>query len=780
MSSSATARGFQRQEFLSPDLFKAITESANLAVFVKDLDGRYLFVNRAYCTLRGQPEEALLGRDYRELVDPERIRVLEAHDAAVLSAGKSLQFDETVAFGGEERDFLVFKFPLANAQGAPYAICGVASDVTEGKRAELRFQRFFELPILGRAITSPDTRLLQVNQALAEMLGYSVSELVGRSWKEVTHPDDVEPNLRLLEETVAGKRDGYTFEKRFIHRDGRIVRANISAGCIRRASGIVDHMALMVLDLTGRRLAEDALRRSEERHRLVAQAISDAIYDFDLLADRIEWNEQYQKLFGWELSTDRATSVWLSRVHPEDRRRVRRLFAALATHGSVASIQFRVRCADGSFANVLMRSFVVRDESGKAIRSVGSLTDITDDIRAREVLEAEIVERRRAEQVASAHTAMLSATLDSMLVEPRFDAFAGQVLNTIVEQLGAIGGSFWVRDPATERRHVIFVHEEGRLVRGEDSGHPLAREQIPIPIQVERATQTEFVALSMTEFEQRRDTPESVVAYLRERSVKKMFGMRLLFGGEVLGGFTVYFTEDRAFAEQEQVLVKGLVLQATLALKLARMEEESRHAVLLEERNRMARDIHDTLAQGFTGVIIQLEAAKDVIATGEHEAAGRHIQRAADLARSMLGEARRSVHSLRPLALEQGGLRGAIVALLDRMTGGTGIESSFTLRGHLHPLPIGWDEALLRIAQEALTNALRHAAARRFCVTLDYTQSGVELTLTDDGMGFDPDAAHAGMGLVGMRERIRRLGGRIQIASSPGTGTTIVTKLHPE
>jgi signal transduction histidine kinase len=485
-------------------------------------------------------------------------------------------------------------------------------------------------------------------------------------------------------------------------------------------------------------------------------------------------------MFGWQVSTDRAAAVCLSRIHADDRRRVLRLFTTWARHGSVASMQFRLQRADGTIAQVLMRAFVVRDHDGKAIRSVGSLTDITDDIRAREALEAEVAERRRAEQVAALHTATLSATLDSMLLEPRFDTFAGQVLNSIVEQLGAIGGSFWVRDPVTERIRVTYVHDGGRLLRGEDSEHPLAREQVPMPVHMDRATGTELNAMTLAEFAERREVPESVIAYLRHRSVKTMFGMRLLFGGDVLGGFTVYFTEDRAFAQQEQVLAKGLMMQATLALKLARMEEETRHAVVIEERNRMARDIHDTLAQGFTGVIIQLEAAKEVIATGEQPAALHHIQRAADLARSMLAEARRSVHSLRPIALEQIGLRGAFLALLDKMTDGTGIESSFILNGHPRALPLEWEEALLRIGQEALTNALRHASMRRFAVTLTFSPSGVELTLADDGVGFNPDRMSPGMGLAGMRERIERLRGELRIASHPATGTTIMARLHAE
>lgn len=765
--------------FPEQELLRAITENADVSMFIKDLDGRFVYVNRVFCERHGLPEQALLGRSYRELCQSKgEIEQLQAHDEAVLKARAPLRFEESVRVRGELREHQVTKFLLNDASGQPMAICGVAVDITERLRAEARFRRFFELPLLGRALTAPDTRFLEVNQTLADMLGYSIAELVGRSWKAVTHPEDIDAHLSHLEEVIAGKHDVYSMEKRFVHRDGHIVQTSISAGCIRRSDRSIDHLVLIVQDVTARKQAEDALRRSEERYRLVANATNDAIYDFDLTTDTVEWNDQYQKLFGWETQTGSAARVWFARIHPDDRARVKRELGELTAHGTIEHLRFRHKRADGTFVHVVLHSFVLRDSAGRAVRSVGSLSDVSAEITVKETLEAEVAERRRAEQLAHTYTATMSATLNSLVIEPRFDAFAGQVLNTIVEQLGGIGGAFWVRDAGSALVNAIYVHEDGRLVRGRESSHPLAQQWMRVPLQVAPATQAQLFTLSATELDAERALPASIREYFHSRHVRTVLGVRLVFDGDTPGGFSIYFKGAREFGPQEELLAKGLVLQATLAMRLAQMEEETRKATLVQERNRMARDIHDTLAQGFTGVIVQLEAAKDVIASGQRDKADGHIDRAMELARSMLAEARRSVHALRPASLEVGGLRGAFESLLHRMTDGTGIQATFDLRGRARHLPLDWEDALLRAGQESLTNALRHAETRRFSALLAFEPTVVELTLTDDGHGFDPTAPNEGHGLRGMRERAERLGGELIVRSTIGVGTQITFRLH--
>ena len=149
------------------------------------------------------------------------------------------------------------------ASGDLYTV--ILRDITERVRTETRLRRFWDLPLIGMAITSTDRRFLEVNQKFADMMGYTVNEFAGTAWPDVTHPDDVAENTRLLQETLDGKTDGYAMEKRFIRRDGTLLQAHIAARCIRRADGTVDHLAFVIQDITE--------RKQHERERLLLDRV---------------------------------------------------------------------------------------------------------------------------------------------------------------------------------------------------------------------------------------------------------------------------------------------------------------------------------------------------------------------------------------------------------------------------------------------------------------------------------------------------------------------------
>jgi signal transduction histidine kinase len=188
----------------------------------------------------------------------------------------------------------------------------------------------------------------------------------------------------------------------------------------------------------------------------------------------------------------------------------------------------------------------------------------------------------------------------------------------------------------------------------------------------------------------------------------------------------------------------------------------------------MARDIHDTLAQGFTGVIVQLESAEDAIACGRRKEANQHLRRAAELARRSLHEARRSVHALRPQALQRDNFWEALKGIIRNTTAGTTLRTRFELRGRLRHLSPIWQENLLHIGQEALTNSLKYAHPRNFETRLIFNSKGLHLELRDDGDGFTVKDRHDGLGLAGMRERTEQMGGTIKVTSAHGKGTKIV------
>jgi two-component system CheB/CheR fusion protein len=214
-------------------------------------------------------------------------------------------------------------------------------------------------------------------------------------------------------------------------------------------------------------------------------------------------------------------------------------------------------------------------------------------------------------------------------------------------------------------------------------------------------------------------------------------------------------------------------LQAEMAERVR--AEEKQVTMVLEERTRIAREIHDTLAQGFTGVVIQLEVAEDALAD-DPEAARAHLLRARGLAREGLAEARRSVWDLRPQALERGDLVSALASLVGELVHESSVEIEFSHHGVPPRLPPDTESNLMRLCQEALANARRHARASSIRVALVFGPQQVELRVEDDGQGFDPSQQpHPhGFGFLSMTERAKRMGGQLIIDSQPGQGTRVV------
>jgi PAS domain S-box-containing protein len=205
-------------------------------------------------------------------------------------------------------------------------------------------------------------------------------------------------------------------------------------------------------------------------------------------------------------------------------------------------------------------------------------------------------------------------------------------------------------------------------------------------------------------------------------------------------------------------------------------------ALILEERNRMAREIHDTLAQSFTGIIIHARSAASKI-TVDPEKAQAYLAQVQNLARTGLTEARRSVEALRrPYLLENNDLLSAFKQLATQLESSSGTTIMCEAIGIPYPLPSEVENNLLRIGQEALTNALKYARATEIRVELIYQSTQCRLRIKDDGQGFpiDRSSSHNGFGLLGMSERADRIGAQLQIQSTPGQGTEIAVSVNQQ
>src|ERR687891_505965 len=267
-------------------------------------------------------------------------------------------------------------------------------------------------------------------------------------------------------------------------------------------------------------------------------------------------------------------------------------------------------------------------------------------------------------------------------------------------------------------------------------------------------------------------------ASLRQGDVEPL---QLLFYAAVSLALGLLIAFTQAIHEQSE---ESRRLISELEAARGEQPESERRAGALAERQRLAHEIHDTLAQGFASIVTLYEAARAELASRPEVALGR-LEEVGRTARSSLAEARRVVWALRPEALVEGTLADALDGLVRDFRSETGLDATSRVSGEPRSVEAESEATLLRVAQEALANARKHARATSVALTLSYLNDALLLDVRDDGVGFQPALADRGrhrsnargFGLIGMRERLEQQGGSLTIESEPGVGTTIAAAL---
>jgi PAS domain S-box-containing protein len=524
------------------------------------------------------------------------------------------------------------------------------------------------------------------------------------------------------------------------------------------------HLAAVAIE---RERAEAALRRSESRFEGILEIAEDAIISVDAAQRIVLFNQGAEKVFGHAASEVIGRSLDLlipqrfARAHQKHLQQFGESPEVARTMAERREVYGRRKDGHEFPAEASISKLAL----GEEVLFTVILRDVTQRKEAAEALHA-------SAQVACGQIQALTRTLDALAKESAPDRLVEHVLRTITEQLEAHSSSIWLRKESTDLVQFEFAFEEGRLLSGSDAA--LARISPSLRIDEVSPWPEIFRTGKPGVLEDARQGPAFPWRdHVLSLGVVTILMVPMLIAGDVEGIIGIRFTRKRSFRAEEMELAQALAHQAMLACQLGRLSRQSRQAAVVEERNRLARDIHDTLAQGFTGVIVQLEAVQEAMSKGLAAKASECLARASALARDSLQEARRSVRALRPQSLEENDLCEALKHLFRKMTAGTGVQANFNLRGQMPELPREWEENLLRIGQEVLTNALRHAHARHFKAQLAFEQGEIRLTFEDDGKGFDPAARHEGFGLRGIRERVETTGGRLSIQSSIDQGTTI-------
>jgi PAS domain S-box-containing protein len=263
--------------------------------------------------------------------------------------------------------------------------------ITERKRteealraSEERFRRYFDLGLIGMAITSPSKGCIEVNDELCRLLGYERGELLRKSWAELTHPDDFAADAAQFDRVMAGEMDGYTIDKRWIRKDGRVIDSIMSAHCVRRADGSVDYFVGLVLDTTERKRAEENLRESEERFRSAVEAIPHQVWSFRADGSLGYWNQRVIDYTGLT-AEDLRQGGW-GALHPEEAERVKEAWRKAQQHGTQFEMEQRIRGRDGRFRRFVCRAVPIKDEQGRPIEWYGTSTDVEERRQAEEAL----------------------------------------------------------------------------------------------------------------------------------------------------------------------------------------------------------------------------------------------------------------------------------------------------------------------------------------------------------------------------------------------------------
>ncbi len=550
------------------------------------------------------------------------------------------------------------------------------------------------------------------------------------------------------------------------------------------------HLASIAIERTQ---AQEALRRSEAYLAEAQQLSLTGSFGWNVASGELSWSAETFCILGYDRTMKPALELVFQRVHPEDIRLVQQTMDRATRDESAFDFEHRLLMPDGVIKHVHVVARAARGQSGE-VEFVGAVMDITERQRAAEALRA-------SEHLSRGQLDALTHTLDSLAQESDPDKLLEHVLRTIVEQAGAHSVSVWERKEDSGWLDLIAVIEGGRFQTRHDAIHPAAKlptlaQNHPVWSEVLRTGQhgvledidqpaARMCVGSGPEVLWHRvleDTdPDPAMGllkkHLRGLGVRSILFVPMMIAGTVAGIIGIRCTQKRSFRQEEIELNRALAHQAMLAIQLMRLSQQSRQAAVVAERNRLARDIHDTLAQGFTGVIVQLEAAADASSQGLAREAAEHLRRAGELARESLNEARRSVRALRPHALDEKNLCQALEELIRKMTAGTAMRAQFKVKGHPRLLPPEWEENILRIGQEVLTNALRHARASEFQAQFVLDPNEIRLELSDNGRGFDSAARHDGFGLLGIRERVEGMGGQLVLESKPGRGTAVLIVL---
>jgi PAS domain S-box-containing protein len=645
------------------------------------------------------------------------------------------------------------------------------------RASEERWRKLFENSSAGIALITSDGRYMAANLALQKMLGYTEPELQSLTSLEVTHEEDCAATEAMTAKSIEGQQRVFRVEKRYRRKDGNVICADVSSTLVPATGSIPAFFATVIVDVTERKRAEEELRESEQRLLDIVDNTTAVVFVKDLDLRYLLVNREYELRHC--VRRDQICGKTDLDIHPpEVAEAVRHNDRKVIESG--VPIQFEETVpSDGGERVYVSAKFLLRDRTGKAYAVCGVATDITElkrvgEMQASLARERELFAQQRAAELAKANEA-LRGCLDALASVPELDDFLGQVMAAITRQLGAVSSTLRVRNFEQNTLPMEFVFQDGRVMSPDEANYPAELRTISIDEQRLSLFFDQPTAVTSA-LDPHSPIPQGHRSYLLGLGIKTLLTIPLTLGGQANGQLTFRFTEERDFDPEELEIARALAIQASLAIHLTRLAKAARQSAVLEERNQLAAEIHDALAQSFTAISMQLGVAREQLAANQGDPLSQ-IQRANEIAEFGLAQARRSILSLSSSAVVESGLTTTLQRLVEQSNVAGQLRCDF--RPDDIPeerLPLRMQHELLRFAQEAISNAVRHAKPTVVSVNLRWEPPNLILQVKDNGSGIPRASLEKGQGfgLRNMRTRASQIDGKLDIQTVSGHGTSIV------
>jgi PAS domain S-box-containing protein len=821
--------------------FRAVFEGAPIGVSVTSLEAQLLETNRALQQMFGYSSEEFYNLPVPEFSHPEDMAVDADIFFNELVPGKrdGYQMEKRFIRKNGEMFWGRLSMSLARAEsGEPLFAIATTEDITERKQAEEALREseeksrgIVEYANVGIAIIQ-DACFRLVNPHFAAMLGYTVEDMVGTEFMDYFPPEECDRVVDLYTRRIRGEPVTPRYETVMLHRSGVRVHAGVSAGVI--PYGGRPATFVFVRDITEQKQAQQAI---EEAYRTLEQRVEERTRELRTLLEvskNLVSTLELEPLLASILDELRSVVDYEGcMVYTlEGDKLVPRAHWGQMPRDETMALRYGVddpldRLVLGGGEPVLVSDTLGDSPTAQAYReSVGALQEslyphIRSWLGVPLIVKGQVIGELALEHSEPDHFSPAHARLAM--------AFANQAAAAI-ENARLYGAEQERREESERRREVAeglreilailnsrqslndmldLIATQACRVLGSDAAALLrldrAAGQLAIqatcqldPEHAARVNMPLGVGTAGRALAERRpvvisDTAEAA-AYLEtggtdrpeldhallEQLVNRycaLFSVPIVVKDEAYGALTFYYRDPHSCSEEEFRLALSVADQAALALESARLREQAEQAAAMEERGRLARELHDSVTQSLYSVTMYAEAAARMMNTSP-EAAAEHLREARDTAQEALREMRLLIYQLRPPVVAQGGLAVALQLRLDAVERRGGIRADLLVEGHDRLSP-GTQAELYQIAQEALNNALKHAHAGQVHVRLHLGDAETHLEIQDDGVGFDLAAAQAGggLGLPGMRERLQELGGRLEINTAPGQGTKVVVEV---